>query len=105
MSSATALVACGSVDGGPLSLGFKPAKLYEYIASGVPTIYVGHRQGEAAHVLGEYDGCHAVEFGDVDGAISALQAALHDGVHQRDLGPLSRRARAQELAALFDTII
>ncbi len=105
MSGASALVACDFVDTTPLSLGWVPAKLPEYVASGVPIIYVGRQAGEAARMLSRYPGCHIVPFGDVEGAIRALQAAVAGGVHQRDGSDLSRRARTAELAGLFDTIV
>ena len=105
MSGASGLIACDFVDAGPLSLGTTPSKVFEYLASGVPIIYVGHPHGEAARTLGEYPGCHFAAFGDVDGAIRAVQAALDDKVQQRDVTGLSRRARTEELAGLFDTIV
>jgi len=105
MSEASALVASGFVDTGPLSMGTTPAKLLEYVASGVPIIYVGHPHGEAGRMLSEYPGCHTVEFGDVEGAIRAVQAALDGEVDQREGAGLSRRDRTAELARLFDTIM
>jgi hypothetical protein len=105
MSGASALVGCDFVDTKPLSLGTTPAKLSEYVASGVPIIYIGHPDGEAARMLSRYRGCHIVAFGDVEGAIRAVQTAVDDGVHERDVSGLSRRARTAELAAVFDTIV
>lgn len=105
MSGASALIACDFVDTNPLSLGTVPAKLYEYLASGVPIIYIGHPTGEAARTLSRYQGCRVVPFGDVEGAIRAVQTAVDEGVHQRDVSGLSRRARTAELAGLFDTVV
>ena len=105
MSTASGLVASGFVDTGPVSLGTTPAKLLEYVASGVPIIYVGHPHGEPGRMLSRYPGCHVVPFGDVDGAIRAVQTALSDEVHQREVAGLSRRARTAELAGLFDNIV
>jgi glycosyltransferase involved in cell wall biosynthesis len=105
MSGASGLVACDFVDTRPLSLGTTPSKVFEYVASGVPIIYVGHSHGEAARLLSKYPGCHFVSFGDVEGAIHAVQAALDDEVHHRDTAGLSRRARTEELARLFDAVV
>jgi glycosyltransferase involved in cell wall biosynthesis len=105
MSGASALVACDFVDSRPLSLGTVPAKLFEYVASGVPIIYVGHPAGEAARMLSRYPGCHTVPFGDVEAAIRAVRTAVDDQPRQRDISGLSRRARTAELAGLFDTIM
>jgi len=105
MSGASALIASDFVDTSPLSLGCLPAKLPEYVASGVPIVYVGHPAGEAARVLSRYPGCHVVPFGDVDSAIQAVQAAVNEEVHQRDVSDLTRRARTAELAELFDTVV
>ena len=105
MSEATGLIACGFAETRALSMGTTPAKLLEYLASGVPVIYVGHPDGAAARMLGDYPGCHTVPFGDVEGAIRAVLAVLADDVHERDVAALSRRARTAELAALFDTVV
>jgi len=105
MSEASGLIACGFAETRALSMGTTPAKLLEYLASGVPVIYVGHPDGAAARMLGDYPGCHTVPFDDVEGAISAVGAVLADDVHERDVAALSRRARTAELAALFDTVV
>ena len=105
MSEASVLVACGIRDSGPLGLGTTRSKLLEYVASGVPIVYVGHPHGEAGRMLSNYPGCHTVPFGDVEGAIRAVRTALDDEVHQRDVAGFSRRARTGELAQLFDTIM
>jgi glycosyltransferase involved in cell wall biosynthesis len=105
MASATGLLACDFEDTLPLSLGTTPAKLFEYLASGVPIIYVGHPDGEAARLLADHPGCHLVPFGDVEAAITAVGAAVAEGVQKRDVSGLSRRARTQELARLFDTVV
>jgi glycosyltransferase involved in cell wall biosynthesis len=105
MSKASGLLACDFVDAGPLSLGTTPSKVFEYLASGAPIIYVGHPQGETARMLGTYPGCHVVPFGDVEGAIRAVRAAVEDEVYERDTARLTRRARTEELAGLFDTVV
>jgi glycosyltransferase involved in cell wall biosynthesis len=105
MSRASALIACDFVDNTPLNLGTTPAKLLEYLASGVPIVHVGHPQGEAARLLRGYSGSHPVAFGDVEGAIRAVQTAVGEGVRDRDTSDLSRRARTEELATLFDTVV
>jgi hypothetical protein len=75
------------------------------VASGVPIVYVGHPEGEAAGMLRNYDRCHTVAFGDVEAAIRAVRSAVADEVRQRDVTGLSRRARTAELAALFDSVV
>jgi glycosyltransferase involved in cell wall biosynthesis len=105
MSGASALLACDFADAAPLSVGTTPAKLFEYVASGVPIVYVGHSVGEAARMLGRYDRCHLVPLGDVEGAIRAIQTAVVQEVRQRSVEGLSRRARTAELAELFDRIV
>jgi glycosyltransferase involved in cell wall biosynthesis len=105
MAEASALIATGFADRGFLSMGATPAKLLEYIASGVPIIYVGHADGEAARLLTNYRGCHTVEFDDVEGAATAVRSAVDDERHEREVAGLSRRARTAELAALFDTVV
>jgi glycosyltransferase involved in cell wall biosynthesis len=105
MSEGSGLIACDFEDAKPLNLGITPAKLFEYLASDVPIIYVGHPQSEAAHTLNEYPGCHLVSFGDVEGAIHTIRAALVEEVGQRDVARFSRKARTSELARLFDSVV
>ena len=105
MSEASGLIACDVANCDLVSLGTTPAKLFEYLASDAPIIYVGHQRGEAARALNRYPGCHLVSFGDVDGAIRAIQTTMAGEAHQRDLAGLSRSARTEELAGLFDTVM
>ncbi len=105
MSEASGLIACGFAETRALSMGTTPAKLLEYLASGVPVIYVGHPDGAAARMLGDYPGCHTVPFGDVEGAIRAVGPFSPMTFTSATSLRLSRRARTAELAALFDTVV
>lgn len=94
----TILIASGQLDTGPLGRGTTAAKLFEYLASGLPILYVSSPDADAAAMLAEYDGCYTVAFDDDLGAQRALEAGLAGGRYPRDVTSFSRTARTAELA-------
>jgi len=102
MRSSSLLVASGFTGEDPLSLGVIPAKLFEYLASGLPILYVGKPSDDAWRLLDGERSCSLVEFGDTEAAAGALEEALSAPPHQRDAERHGRRARARELARILD---
>lgn len=102
MMSSTMLIASGFTGRDPISLGVIPAKLFEYLASGLPILYIGHREDDAAHILKDQPGCYVIEPDDVEGASAALRDGLKATLFERDVTAMSRRARTAELAAILD---
>jgi glycosyltransferase involved in cell wall biosynthesis len=100
--SAVLLVA-GPRDASGLMRGQVAGKIPEYLATGLPIVYSGDPDCDAADVLREYAGCHVVASGDVDGLADALRAS-HGATFDRDVAALSRRALAGRLAALLDEV-
>jgi glycosyltransferase involved in cell wall biosynthesis len=102
MAGASILLASGSeASNDDVAAGVIPAKLFEYLASGRPIVYVGDARHDAARLLREHPGCFVVARDDTDGALAALRAALAEPYHGRDVQSISRRARARTLAAVF----
>lgn len=101
LRDAGALLLVGPRDARPELRGWIPGKTFEYLASDLPIIFVGHRGGDAAHLVEQHPGCYVVDSHDVDG----LMAALVDCRGKRfvrdvsDFGPLGLTAR---LAAVLD---
>jgi glycosyltransferase involved in cell wall biosynthesis len=102
MADSSMLLACGFAGTDPLSLGVIPAKIFEYLASGLPIIYVGNPADDAARFLAEQPGCHVAEPGDVVAILAALRAGLDAPLEHRDAEQFSRRARTRQLAEVLD---
>jgi glycosyltransferase involved in cell wall biosynthesis len=102
LRSSTMLIASGELDRGPLGAGTTAAKLFEYLASGLPILYVCNLEADAAATLGAHPGCYVVQFGDADGAQRALQDGLKGERHRREVQDLSRTARSGDLARVLD---
>jgi glycosyltransferase involved in cell wall biosynthesis len=101
MQSSSLLIASGFTDD-PMSRGVIPAKLFEYLASGLPILYFGDPADDAARLLDGQPGCYVVEPGDVAGALKALEAGLAPGRYERDAERFSRRNGARRLAEVLD---
>jgi glycosyltransferase involved in cell wall biosynthesis len=102
-AKSTVLVVAGVDPARPLHRGVIPAKIFEYLATGLPILYVGQRTTDAARLLQEHAGCHVVEPGDVDGAIKALSSA-GGGRVDRELGGFTRHALAGQLARVLERV-
>ncbi len=104
VASATALVAAGAVGRDPIARGWVPAKLFEYVASDRPVLYLGDPAGDASTMLQAVGGCHVIDPSDEVGVDRALTAALEGTRHVRAVDGMSRRARARDLASLLDSV-
>jgi glycosyltransferase involved in cell wall biosynthesis len=101
-SASSLLVASGSVGRDHVARGWIPAKLFEYLATGLPILYLGSDQDDAAALLRAHPGCHVVDPSDGDGVLAALESGLQGKVYERDVESLSRRAGARKLAEILD---
>jgi hypothetical protein len=87
---------------GPAALGCVPAKLFEYLASDVPIVYLANPGSDAAAILGDMAGCYVVEKGHSKSARKALLDALSAGRIPRESSAFSRGAAARQLHAVLD---
>jgi glycosyltransferase involved in cell wall biosynthesis len=104
MRSSSIVIASGFSGDDPLSRGVIPAKIFEYLASGLPILYVGSPQDDTWGLLASEPGCHLIVPGDVAGAREAIAAGLRSAPFDRDTAGHSRRARAEQLAGILDQI-
>jgi glycosyltransferase involved in cell wall biosynthesis len=104
LSEATALVVAGPACATEILRGQVAAKLPEYLATGLPIIYVGDPDCDAADLLREHAACHVVTTDDVTGVASALNAS-RGGPVERNLCSLSRASLTGRLAQLFDRAV
>jgi glycosyltransferase involved in cell wall biosynthesis len=101
-ASASILVAAGPARRhGPVGEGVIPAKLFEYLAVGLPILWVGVTPNDGASLLGAHPGCHVLEPDQVERAITAIRQESGRR-YSRSLKGLALRDRAQALAKLLD---
>jgi hypothetical protein len=96
------LIASGEVNADVFARGWVPAKLFEYLATPLPILYLGNPSDDAARMLTGYPGCRVVRRDDHEGLDAALDAELAGTTYERDVTQLSRRARAETLARVLD---
>jgi glycosyltransferase involved in cell wall biosynthesis len=99
----SALLLAGPLDDRPVLRGWIPAKLFEYLATDLPIIYMGDPDSDAANILRQHEGCEVLVPGDRDGAMRALRSA-RGRRFTRDIHGLTRRALTADLAALLDHV-
>ena len=105
MASSSILIASGPVTNDPVARGVVPAKLFEYLATSLPILYFGDREGDAPDLLLEHPGCYVVAHDDVEGAAVALESSLTAPPPRRRTEELSRRSRAGQLARVLDDVV
>ena len=81
-----------------------PAKVFEYLVSDRPIVYVGDPESDVAEILRGWPGCFMVSTGDVEGAAAAL-AAARGTRHVRHVSALSRSAQGRRLARILDRVV
>ena len=105
LMSASMLVASGIRGDDPVARGWVPAKLFTYLASGLPVLYVSGPDTDAAAMMRGQLGCHVVDPHDVEGALRALEEGLVGSSFARDTEHLSRATGARRLAEILDRAV
>jgi hypothetical protein len=103
VASASLLLAAGPAQAeGVVGAGIVPAKLFEYLPTGLPILWVGATPNDAASLLAGHAGCRLVEPGNMDTVVEVIEQQAGKR-YRRDLAGLSRRDRAQALASLLNS--
>lgn len=102
LMSSSMLVASGVAGEHPSRRGWVPAKLFDYLASGLPVLLMAEPESDAAALVTGQPGCHVVRPGHVEGVVAALREGLASEEHERDVRSLSSEARADALAQVLD---
>ena len=105
MQSSTMLIASGFGGDGLIDRGVIPAKLFEYLATDLPILFIGTRGDDGANLLHGQPGCFIVDRSDRNGVDAAIEAALDGARYPRDVDGLSRRARTRDLARVLEAAI
>jgi glycosyltransferase involved in cell wall biosynthesis len=105
LMSASMLVASGIKGNDPVARGWVPAKVFAYLASGLPVLYLSAPNTDAAALLQGQPGCHVVDHRDVEGALKALEGGLVGTTYARDTEDLSRATRTRRLAEILDRAV
>jgi glycosyltransferase involved in cell wall biosynthesis len=103
VASASLLVAAGPANADGYGTGWVPAKLFEYLATGLPILWVGATPNDGASLLATHPGCRILEPHQVDGVMVAL-SEVAGRRYSRDLRGLARRDRSRALAELLDEL-
>jgi glycosyltransferase involved in cell wall biosynthesis len=98
------LVAAGFRREDPLYEGWIPAKLFEYLGTGLPIVYMGAASTDAARLLAEQAACRVIAPGDVESVLAAFLEFRRQGRIHRDLAPYARRALAGQLGEIFASV-
>jgi glycosyltransferase involved in cell wall biosynthesis len=104
LSRCSILLLAGPTKSDPLSDGVVAGKVWEYLATGLPIIYVGDTTCDVARVLEGQDGCALHAPVDVAGITQSL-GRLNGHLFKRDSGSMSRRVRTGQLAQLLDAAV
>src|SRR4051794_8746832 len=102
VASSSLLFASGGLTDDISERGWIPAKLFEYLASDVPILWLGGTTCDAATLLAGHPGCYLAEPDDHHTVAAALGAGLGGDRLERDVDDSSARARAGLLAGLLD---
>ena len=102
LAGSSMLLAQGFPSESPVTAGWVPAKLFEYLGSDRPILFLGDRDTDAARLVRDEPGTFVVAPGDVAGTLAALREGLGLERVERDPNRHSRTQRAAELAAIFD---
>jgi glycosyltransferase involved in cell wall biosynthesis len=80
------------------------AKVFEYLGSGRPILYVGKLDADVVTILRSYPGVACVEPGDTEGAREGILDLIGQGsmVDRESLGPYTRRSLAGRLAEVLN---
>jgi hypothetical protein len=105
LAGSSMLLATGFPSDSPATAGWVPAKLFEYLGSDRPILFLGERDTDAARLLEGEPGSFVVEPGDVPGTLAALREGLATERVEREAGRHSRERRAAELAAILDAAV
>ena len=97
-SSASVLLAAGPAR---VDEGWIPAKLFEYLPTGLPIVWVGATPNDGASLLAGHPGCRILATDDLNGVADALRTEAGKS-YARELRGLSRGSRAQALAQVLE---
>jgi hypothetical protein len=103
LSQCSILVLAGPRDDAALTQGHVVAKVWEYLASELPILYVGNLSADVAEILRSQPGCAEHRPDDIEG-IKASISSLQGRRFSRDVAGMSRRARAGALAGLLNSV-
>lgn len=102
--ASSVLIAAGFRRKDPLYEGWIPAKVFEYLGTGLPIVYMGVAYTDAARLLASQPACRVVAPGDVDGVLKALLEFRRQGRIHRDLAPYARRTLTGQLGEILESV-
>jgi hypothetical protein len=104
LRGAGVLLAPGPRDASGIHGGHIASKVFEYLATDRPVLYVGDPAADMADLIRPYPGTYLVAAGDVDAARRALLRSNGERF-ARDSRGLTREAQVERVAALLDAAV
>lgn len=104
LRNADALLMAGPEDAGETLRGWSSGKVFEYLATDLPIVYVGDRECYAADLLRQHPGCYVLDSHDVDGIMAALSDCRNQR-HVRDISSFTRPVLTGKLAAVLNDAV
>jgi hypothetical protein len=104
LSTSSVLLLAGPHDASGVLRGWIPAKLFDYLASDLPILYIGDTRADAAEILRGYEGCYVLDGSDADGVRAALGECQAGARYVRDVTSFTRRSLTGALARLLDGV-
>ncbi len=101
-ASSSLLFSGGESARDPIARGVIPAKLFEYLATDRPILYLGDPAGDAAALLEGQPGCWVIDPDDIAGITEAIKRGLEGAPYRRDASGFSRRSAAGALAQVLN---
>jgi glycosyltransferase involved in cell wall biosynthesis len=101
----TALLVAGARGTHPSVRGVVPAKVFEYLGTRLPIIYVGNLDSDVAALLARQPLCFCRAAGDAAGVREALEEVARRPRATRRVEAFTRRALAKRLASLLDEVV
>jgi glycosyltransferase involved in cell wall biosynthesis len=98
------LLLAGPTSNAPTEKGCLAAKVFEYLATGLPIVCVSLPGTELASILERHPGCRVVPPGRPDMAADAILRASQEPAQRRDVAAFTRRSLGGQLAQALTNI-
>jgi hypothetical protein len=104
LATCSVLLLAGPRDASGILRGHVVAKVWEYLATNLPIVYVGDVGADVADILRAQPGCAVHALDDTRGITTSL-ATVQEQRIARESDAFSRRARTAELARILDATV
>ena len=104
LTNSSLLILAGPTHASPIDRGQIAAKVFEYLATSLPILYVGDATLDVANLLARQPGCHVLAPEDQAGIRAAVIKSVPPARYKRDLDLYTRENLTRRLATLFEQV-